>query len=239
MPRIAGHISAPPTPHQDPGRDQPGLGLGGAAERRHRGEDRGAEEEGPAAPEHVGEAAAGDDQDAEGQRVGVDHPLHRVDVGVEVLLHRRDGDVDRREVVGDDDHADPHRERASQVERVDRGADSIACDARAAYAKLERPNDAPARQPRASPSPPPSGGIALGGAIAAREKVIRMKREGGGPSGTSRRRKPRPHLRHHPARRRAVARHLAEHRREGRDRPAARPPGRRRDRGRLPDHLAR
>ena len=56
---------------------------------------------------------------------------------------------------------------------------------------------------------------------------------------TQYRRKPRPHLRHHPARRRAVARHLAEHRREGRDRPAARPPGRRRDRGRLPDHLAR
>ena len=47
----------------------------------------------------------------------------------------------------------------------------------AAYAKLRRPNDAPARQPRASPSPPPSGGIALGGAIAARDKVIRKKLE--------------------------------------------------------------
>ena len=35
-------------------------------------------------------------------------------------------------------------------------------------------DDAPARQPRASPSPPPSGGIALGGARAAREQVIEV-----------------------------------------------------------------
>ena len=50
---------------------------------------------------------------------------------------------------------------------------------------------------------------------------------------------PRPHLRHHAARRRAVARDLAQHAGEGRDRPAARAARRRRDRGRLPDHLAR
>ena len=53
------------------------------------------------------------------------------------------------------------------------------------------------------------------------------------------RRQPRPHLRHHAARRRAVARHLAERGGEGGDRPAARAPRRRRDRGRLPDRLAR
>ena len=35
----------------------------------------------------------------------------------------------------------------------------------------------PARQPRASPSPPPSGGIALGGAIAARDKGHSRSRE--------------------------------------------------------------
>jgi hypothetical protein len=46
----------------------------------------------------------------------------------------------------------------------------------AAYAKLQRLNDAPVRQPGASPSPPPSGGIALGGARAARDKVIRKSR---------------------------------------------------------------
>ena len=59
------------------------------------------------------------------------------------------------------------------------------------------------------------------------------------PNGPHRRRRPRPHLRHDAARRRAVAGHLAEHAGEGRDRPAARAPRRRRDRGRLPDHLAR
>ena len=57
--------------------------------------------------------------------------------------------------------------------------------------------------------------------------------------GTSiERRKPRPHLRHDPAGRRAVTGHLAQHRREGRDRAAAGAARRRRDRGRLPDHLA-
>ena len=47
-----------------------------------------------------------------------------------------------------------------------------------------------------------------------------------------------PHLRHHAARRRAVPGDLAQHAGEGRDRPAARPPRCRRDRGRFPDHLA-
>ena len=50
---------------------------------------------------------------------------------------------------------------------------------------------------------------------------------------------PSPHLRHHAARRRAVAGHLAERDREARDRPPARAAGRRRHRGRLPDRLAR
>ena len=52
---------------------------------------------------------------------------------------------------------------------------------------------------------------------------------------------PRPStdLRHDAARRRAVAGHLAEHRREARDRPPARAPRRRHHRGGLPDRLAR
>ena len=54
-------------------------------------------------------------------------------------------------------------------------------------------------------------------------------------------REPRPStdLRHHAARRRAVAGHLAQHDREARDRPPARAAGRRRHRGGLPDRLAR
>lgn len=97
-------------PHQGPSRDQPGLALGRSAQRRHRGEDRGSEEEGVAAAEHVGQPPTGDDHHPEGECVGVDHPLDRVDVGVEVLLHRRQGDVDRGEVVGDHHHGDAHRE---------------------------------------------------------------------------------------------------------------------------------
>ena len=53
------------------------------------------------------------------------------------------------------------------------------------------------------------------------------------------RREPRPDLRHDPARRRAVAGHLAEQAGKAGDRPPARAARRRRDRGRLPDHLAR
>ncbi len=52
------------------------------------------------------------------------------------------------------------------------------------------------------------------------------------------RRGSRPDLRHDAARRRAVARHLAEHAGEAGDRPAAGAPRRGRDRGGLPDHLA-
>ena len=53
------------------------------------------------------------------------------------------------------------------------------------------------------------------------------------------RRSPRTDLRHDPARRRAVAGHLAEQDREAGDRPPARAARGRRDRGRLPDRLAR
>ena len=58
----------------------------------------------------IGEAAAGDEHHPVGERVGVDRPLDRADVDVEVLFDRRQGDVERGEIVGDDEHAKPHRE---------------------------------------------------------------------------------------------------------------------------------
>ena len=67
-----------------------------------------ADEERAPAPEQVGEPAAGDDQHAEGERVGVDDPLGRGHVGLEVLLDLGDRDVDRREVVGDHEDRDAH-----------------------------------------------------------------------------------------------------------------------------------
>ena len=62
-----------------------------------------------------------------------------------------------------------------------------------------------------------------------REEAAGRSREG---DDTTMRARPSTDLRHDPARRRAVARHLAEHEREARDRPAARAPRRRRHRGR-------
>src|SRR4051812_32494938 len=103
------------------------------------------------------------------------------------------------------------------------------------------PDDVPPVQPLASPSPPPAGGVTLGGALAATTRSSKSLGEGGKanerPAGTGRR--ARPHLRHDAERRRAVAGNLAEHAREGRDRAAALATGSGRDRGRLPDHVAR
>lgn len=98
-------------PHQGPGHDQHGVRLRNAADRRHRGKDRGPDEKRATPPEDVGEAATGDDQDAEREGIGVDHPLDGRDVGAEVLLDRGEGDVHRREVIGDHDHAQTHREQ--------------------------------------------------------------------------------------------------------------------------------
>jgi hypothetical protein len=48
---------------------------GGRAGWQVRAPARRAEEEDAPPPEHVGEPASGDDQDAEGEGVGVHHPL--------------------------------------------------------------------------------------------------------------------------------------------------------------------
>ena len=55
-----------------------------AAQQGEQREDRRSREEDPATAEHVGQPPAGDDQHPEDQRVGVDHPLDRRDVGVVV-----------------------------------------------------------------------------------------------------------------------------------------------------------
>ena len=119
IPRIAGHISAPPTPISTRAAISHASLCATAAGERHRGEDRGADEEDALAPEQVGQAPAGDDQDAEGERVCVHHPLRGVDGGVEVLLDRGDDDVDRGEVVGDDEDRDRHRDQRQPGAAVD------------------------------------------------------------------------------------------------------------------------
>jgi hypothetical protein len=46
---------------------------------------------------------------AEHERIGVDHPLHGGELGVEIVLDRRQCDAERREIVGDDEHRYTHR----------------------------------------------------------------------------------------------------------------------------------
>ena len=109
----------PADAHQHSHRDQLGLGLGRATERREGREDRGPDEERATAPKQVCEAAAGDDQDAEGERVGVDDPLGRRHVGLEVVLDLGDRDVDRREIVRDHEDRDTHRDQREPGSTVD------------------------------------------------------------------------------------------------------------------------
>ncbi len=104
----------PADAHPDPGADQEGGVRSDRPQQREAGEDRRADEEDLAPAEHVGQPPAGDQAHPEDERVGVDRPLDRADVDVEVLLHRRQGDVERREVVGDHEHAEPHREQRKE-----------------------------------------------------------------------------------------------------------------------------
>ena len=74
---VPGIISAAPTPWTARERDQPALGRREADRRRRGREHDDADQEDAAAAEDVAEPAAGDQQDGERQRVGVDRPLQR------------------------------------------------------------------------------------------------------------------------------------------------------------------
>ena len=137
-----------------------------SAERGERGEQGGADEEHAAATEHVGEPPAGDDRHPEHQRIGVDHPLGGVDVGVEVLLDRGDRDVQRGEVVRDHQHAEPHRDerhhrprRQAVVGRSPRGGALSVRHRGGLYLRVagaQRPPTKRSAVPRTSSSRPPA-----------------------------------------------------------------------------------
>jgi hypothetical protein len=76
-----------------------------AARERAEREEGQAGEEDPLATEQVGHAAAEQQESAEGDRVGGDHPLHALLGDAQVLLDRRDRDVHDRDV------EDGHEER--------------------------------------------------------------------------------------------------------------------------------
>ena len=99
----------PADAHHRARRKQDGDVGGEAAEHARRPRRwRPPKEDAPPA-EHVGQAAAGDDEHAEDQGVAVDHPLHGGDVGAEVGLDRRQGDRKGGKVVGDDEDREAHR----------------------------------------------------------------------------------------------------------------------------------
>ena len=77
-------------------------GGGGAG-----GEDREADDEHPATTESVAERGAGEQQDGEGQRVGVDHPLELGQAGAEVAPDDRQRG--RHDEVVERDHEEARR----------------------------------------------------------------------------------------------------------------------------------
>jgi hypothetical protein len=92
-----------------PGHDQHQRVLGRAAQQRAEGEDDQAdlEQQLPAVP--VGEYAGGQQQRREGQRVGVEYPLHLGEAGVQLVLDGGLGHHDDRDV--EEQHERPRTDR--------------------------------------------------------------------------------------------------------------------------------
>ena len=109
---VAGITNAAPAPWMPAaGDDQPGR-AGHAAQQRSGGEHAEADEQGAFAPEAVAERTGGEQQAGEHDGVGVDDPLQRRRAGVEVALHARQGDVQRRHR-----HHDHHERQAEHAEQ--------------------------------------------------------------------------------------------------------------------------
>ena len=91
---------------------QHALALGGAAQNRGQGEDQEARHEDVLAPDQVAEAPGEQQQPAEADQVGVDHPGEARLREAEVVLDRRQRDVHDGHVENDHQHS-----RAEHVER--------------------------------------------------------------------------------------------------------------------------
>jgi hypothetical protein len=81
--------------------DQHLTRVGESVGGRRRAEERDADQEQLAAADEVGGAAAEEQETTEHQRVGVDDPLQLLGGQVQVLLDRRQGDIDDRRVEHD------------------------------------------------------------------------------------------------------------------------------------------
>ena len=89
-----------------PGEDEDVGGRGQGGQGRAAGEDGHADQEDPLAAESVTEGGAGQQQDGEGERVGVDHPLEVGQGGAEVGLDDGQGGRDDEVVEGDHEQGD-------------------------------------------------------------------------------------------------------------------------------------
>ena len=89
--RLSGVRIAPPRPWIARATISDGDVRRQRGDRRAAGEDREADDEQALAPEPVAERGAGQEQDGEGQRVGVDDPLELGQVGLEARADDRAG----------------------------------------------------------------------------------------------------------------------------------------------------
>ena len=87
------------------------------------GEDRDADQEHPAAPEEISRPRPEEEEPAEGEDVGVDHPGKRAGREPEALLNVREGDVHDRRVqhhhqLSGEDHRQQDRSATEPVSRT-------------------------------------------------------------------------------------------------------------------------
>src|SRR3954470_22505340 len=133
MPRMAGNISAAPTPiapraaisqysfcAAPPSRDMT-MKIVVPMKNSRRRPNRSA-------------PAARHDQHPEDERVGVDHPLDGGDRAVEGLLDRGQRNVQRGEVLGEDEDAEPHRDQREHGAAIHRRRTARSVTSRASAA---------------------------------------------------------------------------------------------------------
>ena len=116
--RVSGVTIAPPTPWMARARIRISVDGDERGERRTADEDGHADQEHALATEPVAERGAGDEQDREGQGVGVDHPLEVGQRGAEVGLDDRQRG--RHDEVVEGDHEQGDRGDGEGPEALDR-----------------------------------------------------------------------------------------------------------------------
>ena len=122
MARVAGKMSAAPTPMAARAAISCSGRLGQAGEDRAHGEGDHAQLQGALAAEAVAQAARGEQQAGEDERVGVDHPLELAGAGAQLAADRRQRHVDDGVVDDDDEQAQAQHAEDRPAAALDRGS---------------------------------------------------------------------------------------------------------------------